>query len=508
MNKVKDAVTGHHKGRLVFCLYLSKLSRADLPSIIDTTGTGLEHEHGSQSGVHDKPLTGSSVAHGDHTSPTNPGVLHSTQPGIHGERDSGATGSGLSNTGLTGQGSGLGGSHSGSVAHGDSISPTNPGVLHSTKPGIHGARDAGIGGSGLSNAELRQDEGVGSGLTSGSRSGYDSTTGTTGTHGTHGTHGTSGQGPHSSGLANKADPRVDSDRDGSRGLGATTGGVGNTHNAGPQYTGSTRRDEGLVGSGVDTTGRGSGLTGSDTRDIGLGGNRSGYDSGVTGTHGTHGTGPHSSGLVNKADPRVDSDRDGSRGLGATGTTGGYGSGTTGSGLTGDRSGYDTGVTGGSTGGHGPHSSGLANKADPRVDSDLDGSRNHGATGTTGGYSSGTTGSGLTGDRSGYGSGATGGTTGVGGQGPHSSGLANKADPRVDSDRDGSRNLGASGTGTTGGYGSSTTGSGLTGQGTGHHTGSSGFTGEHRRGDGHPEDIVHPGPHHTQTAKALDPHLNP
>jgi len=39
-----------------------------------------------------------SVAHGGHTSGTNPGVLHSTQPGIHGERDSG-TRTGLSSTG-------------------------------------------------------------------------------------------------------------------------------------------------------------------------------------------------------------------------------------------------------------------------------------------------------------------------------------------------------------------------------------------------------------------------
>lgn len=41
-----------------------------------------------------------------------------------------------------------------------------------------------------------------------------------------------------------------------------------------------------------------------------------------------------------------------------------------------------------TSGVGPHSSGLANKADPRVDSDLDGSRglgSHGTTGTTGAY---------------------------------------------------------------------------------------------------------------------------
>ena len=53
-------------------------------------------------------------------------------------------------------------------------------------------------------------------------------------------------------------------------------------------------------------------------------------------------------------------------------------------------------------------------------------------------------------------------------GPHSSNFENKVDPRVDSDRDGSRNMGATGAGaggygstagTTGGYGSGPTGSG-------------------------------------------------
>ena len=87
----------------------------------------------------------------------------------------------------------------------------------------------------------------------------------------------------------------------------------------------------------------------------------------------------------------------------------------------------------------------------------------------------TTGSGLTGS----GTHATSGTTGTGltgshhqtTAGPHSD-IGNKIDPRVDSDMDGSRNMGANkmGTSTTGaGYGSSTTGSGVTGSGmTGTH----------------------------------------
>lgn len=67
----------------------------------------------------------------------------------------------------------------------------------------------------------------------------------------------------------------------------------------------------------------------------------GSSTGHTGHHhGTQNAGPHNSNLENKLDPRVDSDMDGSRGMGSgrdhhlgsstgTGTTGGYGSGTTG-----------------------------------------------------------------------------------------------------------------------------------------------------------------------------------
>lgn len=122
---------------------------------------------------------------------------------------------------------------------------------------------------------------------------------------------------------------------------------------------------------------------------------------------------------------------------------------------------------------GPHSSNLANKADPRVDSDLSGSR-YEPTSTSGpGLSSGHTG-------------AYGTTTG-----PHSSNLANKADPRVDSDRDGSTLASHTGYGT----------------GTGHiasHTGYATGTG-HVGGDG--PHLTH-GPHVTDTANRLDPRVDP
>ena len=97
-------------------------------------------------------------------------------------------------------------------------------------------------------------------------------------------------------------------------------------------------------------------------------------SGNSNTAPTTSAGPHSSDLANKADPRVDSDFDGSRTTGNTGygsnvpssTSTGYGSNTP----SGTTSGYGSNIPSGSTAG--PHNSNLANKADPRVDSDLDG----------------------------------------------------------------------------------------------------------------------------------------
>ncbi|KAK4104349.1 hypothetical protein N658DRAFT_522074 [Parathielavia hyrcaniae] len=235
-----------------------------------------------------------------------------------------------------------------------------------------------------------------------------------------GTHG-----PHSSRPANAADPRVDSDRDHSH----TAGGTGTTgHTAG----------------GMGTTGRAAG--------------QGEYGSAGYGTHGTYaeGThGPHSGRMANAADPRVDSDRDNSRTMGAGRTAGHgeYGS-----------SGFGTGS---SEGAHGPHGSRMANAADPRVDIDREnartvggnhvagyGSGTHGAgygstqmpgTGTTGSHvmtgMTGTTGAGYgssAAPSSGYSTGSTGmtGTQGAsaGSYGPHGSRMANTADPPVDSDR--------------------------------------------------------------------------
>jgi hypothetical protein len=89
----------------------------------------------------------------------------------------------------------------------------------------------------------------------------------------------------------------------------------------------------------------------------------GVAAGAAGHHGSHNTaGPHSSDMANKADPRIDSDRDG-RGIGAGAA--GVGAGATAAGT--HRS-HDTA---------GPHGSDNANKLDPRVDSDRSGTHRTG-----------------------------------------------------------------------------------------------------------------------------------
>jgi len=231
----------------------------------------------------------------------------------------------------------------------------------------------------------------------------------TGTHVPEGTYGT-----HNSRVANVADPRIDSDHDRTTGLNSH-----NTHGTG--LTGATGTGPtGTHGTGMTGT-HGTGLTG--THGTGLTGT---HGTGLTGTHGTHGyesglssgthegaRGPHSSRVANAADPRVDSDRDGSR---TAGTTHGAGYGTT-------------------EGTHGPHSSRAANAADPRVDSDRDHRAAHAGDHST-----------TTGDRV---TGATVGTLGGPAHtgpapntaGPHKSDLLNKLDPRVDSNLDGSKTIG-------------------------------------------------------------------
>jgi len=193
-------------------------------------------------------------------------------------------------------------------------------------------------------------------------------------------------GPHSSRLANAADPRVDSDLDSTRNNGAFTTGAGQ-HTSGVGYTGA-----GLH------SGPGTAITGSTN------------------------AGPHNSNIMNKLDPTVDSDLSGRGNVGGNHAVGSGGT------TTSTRGGGFSGGISNSTNA-GPHNSNLANKADPRVDSDLDGRGNrHGA--AKGGIL------GASGSHATPGSGTAQNTAG-----PHNSDLANKLDPRVDSDLDGSKTIG-------------------------------------------------------------------
>jgi len=187
------------------------------------------------------------------------------------------------------------------------------------------------------------------------------------------------------------------------------------HSYGGTQSGLTGTHNHGVTGGTHTHGvTGAGVAG-DTAGVGAG-----Y--GNTSTHGTHGThattgtaGPHSSNLANKVDPTVNSN---SYGTGQTGT--GVGNHALG---TGDRGGLSNSTNAG------PHNSNLANKLDPRVDSDLDSTGNrHGA--SKGGIF------GASGSHATAGSGTAQNTNG-----PHNSDTLNKLDPRVDADGDGSRTIG-------------------------------------------------------------------
>lgn len=225
---------------------------------------------------------------------------------------------------------------------------------------------------------------------------------------------TSGTGPHKSNILNKLDPRVDSDHDGSRTAGAGPG-VGST---------------GYTGAGVTQTQPYSGTT-------------SAYH--PTSTESTSSAaGPHKSGILNKLDPRVDSDRDGSRtadrapGTSSTQYMGAVGGTSHAQPFSGTTSGHNPTSTESTSAATGPHKSNILNKLDPRVDSDGDGSRGVGTVPGTQ-HRDGSHSTPHGGSTTGYHPTSTESTSSA--PGPHKSGILNKLDPRVDSDRDGSRTVG-------------------------------------------------------------------
>lgn len=229
-------------------------------------------------------------------------------------------------------------------------------------------------------------------------------------------------GPHTSDMMNKVDPRVDSDRDFNKNMGANPHGTADT---GRNTTASTSRTyqrtpaETMTGSAVQpipeshappvvttagTAGRSLQGAPNTTAPTSTAAHRNndgfarsqpttvptsaptnrGAHGGLTKSQPTAGittTGapegafdPHNTRAANAADPRVDSDLD-SRNIGAGQT--GHTTGTStigGAGTTGQITGSNNLTSGPAPNTAGPHKSDMMNKLDPRVDSNLDGSK--------------------------------------------------------------------------------------------------------------------------------------
>jgi len=254
----------------------------------------------------------------------------------------------------------------------------------------------------------------------------------------YGSSTTSSEPVHKSNMMNKIDPRVDSDN--SKAYGNTSSGLASNTNSstgfgsssGPHQTGTANAlDPNVNASYGNTSSSGLGSStaydstnsGASTTGAGFGGNSALPDShgssdirgntattsgglGSSSAYGSTNSGHHSSNLANKADPMIDSDNDRLRGPDSYGSSDIRGNTATTSGGLGSSSAY------GSTN-SGPHSSNVANKADPRVDSDNDrlrgpdSARDHyGSTGT--GSTTGVGGAGLGSSTGTYGSGTTSG----------------------------------------------------------------------------------------------------
>lgn len=239
----------------------------------------------------------------------------------------------------------------------------------------------------------------------------------TGQTGSYPSSGSTTAGPHSSNLANKADPRVDSDLDGSRTTPTTGYGSGTGATAGSTHQGFLGRDA-TFGAGTEaaagrTTGYG---PESWKHEHGTQGHQFGGDPcgpGETTAEGPHFIpGPHATDTANRLDPHVaggvggttettaphhqghhDRHPEGSAltggatgaGIGAYESSRDYPGRTTGSstatGLGSSATDDGSSSTGPAPSTAGPHNSDMLNKLDPRVDSDL--SKQHAGSGATG-----------------------------------------------------------------------------------------------------------------------------
>jgi len=289
---------------------------------------------------------------------------------------------------------------------------TNPTGHSTAKRANAGTTGTGSTGSGMHGSGLPGGDTTGSGLTGASHNVYDSGR-------------SSNYGPHDSNVTNTVDPRVDSDRS-AYNTNPTSHSTAKRANAGATGTGST-------GGGM----HGGGLPGGDITGAGLtGASHNVYDTSRSSNYG-----PHDRNVANTVDPRLDSDRSSHAAYntpGQQGTTGGVS--------------HHSYATGPASSTAGPHHSNLANKADPRVDSNLSKQKTHSSIGnanamhTSGGSDNTTT---KTFERAQETSGAAGSSYNqqgaVGGHqgtaGPHQSNIANKVDPRVDSDLGNSATIG-------------------------------------------------------------------
>ncbi|CCD51676.1 BcPIO4 [Botrytis cinerea T4] len=470
-------------------------------------GEGSHLAKGPHSETNPPAVTDAShTSHTTHANPITAGISHASgglaQDNVaHRPKDSefGSTATG-SNTHAHGIDSAARTHEAGLTGHNtrDPLSSHNAGVPSNTTSGLGGVTSI-PSGNGLNthgrdnigshgNSHLGRDAAVGSGavgaagLAEHEHRKHENTS--LGSHPTHG-HAEGSHGTHNSAALNAADPRVDSDLDGNRLPNKTSSGYGTKDAYGTTTTGSSGhhlgRDAaaigtaGAVGEGIHhhnnqhnqggirgTTGphttetanrldphvSGSGVPtedahthhghGSHSRGLVEGGGAEEAD-GVHGSKGTsaaagvvpvgayeagHGhnttAGPHSSNLANKTDPRVDSDlsKQHDHHYGRDAAVAGA---VGGAAYEANKHHHNSANTTA-----GPHSSNLENKVDPRVDSDLSKQHDHH-------YGRDAALAGGAGTAA-YGADKHHHNTGNATAGPHSSNLENKVDPRVDSDR--------------------------------------------------------------------------
>jgi hypothetical protein len=360
-----------------------------------------------------------------------------------------------------------------------STQPIGTGASHNThesgRSSNHGPHDSNIANT----ADPRVDSDRSAHNTTGTSTGHSSTQpiGTGAGQNAYESGRSSNHGPHDSNIANTADPRIDSDRDSSAAYGAGSTGLnsGSTGLNSGSHTGSHPASTGGLNSG--STGLNTGSTGlnaaSHTGSTGLNsGSHSGPHSASTGglNSGSTGlnTGSHTGSNVGATGLNAAS-HTGSAGLNTGSHTGSH-SGSTGYGSAEPLTGANSNVNESSrSSNHGPHDSNIANKADPRVDSDRSKQHNFNDDVHKGSIAGAADMAHLSGGNSGpdtstrtfeeaHETGAEGvnhphhtphgagssynqSSTRNSTAGPHDSNVANKIDPRVDSDRDGSKTVG-------------------------------------------------------------------